>query len=174
MFEYSQLVPGRKVRRLTVCERKEAERLPRVAQVAVQIRAEDPLVGEVVGQPRRLLQKLSNRNVRAAAHLAREHSVDVVVEPQLAFGGKLEDDRRNERLRHAADPKAVPGPRANVTGDDRSAARQANGAIAVTHEQHGARHARCDEAVELLLERRALGRSCDRRAGGDATQDHAA
>jgi hypothetical protein len=99
--------------------------------------------------------------------------LDRVVEPQLALARELEDDGRDERLRDAADPKAVTGARTDVTGDDRVAARKTHGSITVTNEEHRAGNPRGDDAVERLLQRRRIRGCCNRSLDDDADQDAA-
>ena len=84
----------------------------------------------------------------AAAQPPRQHLLDRVVQLKLPLARELEDDRRDERLRNAADPEPIARLRADASRNDRVPTREPDRPAAVAHEQHRARHPRRHQPVE--------------------------
>jgi hypothetical protein len=65
-----------------------------------------------------VVQELAKRDRASERERSRQVALDRIVDPELSLLGKLKDDCRDERLRHAADTEALRTvPRWPVSGD---------------------------------------------------------
>src|SRR5207244_2369504 len=98
---------GREQRLVVRGEPDELLRRPRTGEVAAQVGPEQALVLRVVVEAARVVEELPYGDVLALRDQPGQPPLDRVVEPELALADELEDDDGHERLRDAADAKAV-------------------------------------------------------------------
>ena len=110
MFEYDSCDPGAKSGPWSAAICTPVREVEDVRQVALHVRGQDRRVARVVVDPARVVEQPADADVLAVGDDAGEPVLDGVVEGELALAGELQDDRRREGLRHAADPRAVGRP----------------------------------------------------------------
>ncbi len=106
-----------------------------------------------------MVEQVAQADLASLAEPSREELAQAVVQPELALGDELHDDRRDEALRDASGPEGVAG--ASLSDADLCVSRRHDRALAVLLDERddGGDVARRDEAVRSLLEnKRRVGR----------------
>ena len=172
MFEYEARLPGANSSG-TFATDETSRRVRDDDSWVASDRAPPRLVVHVVRDPARVVEQVAEADSSPLAKAPREQRAHAVVEPELALGDELHDDRGDEALRDAPDPEAVFG--ARLSAADLGVSGCDDGLVAVLRDErdHGGDVACRDEPVGGVLELGLGGRrpTAEGAGGGESRAD---
>ena len=142
--------PGLEHRLVRGSDGDQPARRPHLAAV-VEL-GEEHLVLGVVVEAARVVQQLPDGDVAPVRDEPGQQALDGVVERELSLSDELEDDRRHEHLRLAADPEAVGWPHSRSRARGFRSRGVPNRVVAVADEHERAGHTGSDDRVERACE----------------------